>query len=302
MKIEDKKFHCEKCKGIRNHAILFEKIIEGDDSDNFSWFYKYLVIECSGCENISFVKIYGDTEMITCINDEGYSNYDYYYDTFIYPPLLENGCEIEDVCSLPYIIQNIYKETINAFKYKSFILTAAGFRTIIEAICMELDIKATDLGKKINQLHTKGHISKTESNRLHAIRFIGNDSLHDLDVPKEDQLIVVLDIINNLLINLFIHDKQIKSKMESMICEYSDFIKLLVSLVSKKQVNDIFDLKSLLGKSKRRFDNETLDKFQNIFIGKIKDGVYNFISFIEDGDIKRFKITSLPLDGLNYKI
>ena len=71
---------------------------------------------------------------------------------------------------LPENIRGIYVETIAAFKANISILTAGGLRAIIEALCNHLKIKGANLSERIDLLHNKGHLTLSESKRLHSIR------------------------------------------------------------------------------------------------------------------------------------
>lgn len=256
-----KKKHCNNCKGKRNHKELFEKKIRGDD-DGFVWIEKYQVIECLGCENISFLKIYGD---ITMVDYDYEGNPDYYYDETIFPYFLEKGDELKYQYHLPEAIKIIYKETIDAFKVDSYILTAGGLRAIIEAICNHLKIKKDNLEKRIDTLHNKGHLTLSESKRLHSIRFLGNDALHEIAKPKKEHLHLLLEIVNHLLANLFINDKIIKGKIDTIIDKYEDFIVLIQNLINEELVNKELELDELLGKSKRLIDKSKIKEFERKF-------------------------------------
>ena len=142
------KYFCRNCKGLRNHKLIHEvKTKGGDDNDYFQWIRKYSIIECLGCETVSFLEIYGDTEMIAH-NEDGEP--DYYFDNYIYPLYLEESEELEYVHYIPDSIKVIYRETISAFKTNSYILTAGGLRAIIEAICNHLKIKKGNLADRID--------------------------------------------------------------------------------------------------------------------------------------------------------
>lgn len=194
--IMKEKYFCRTCKGLRNHKEIHqEKTRGGDDEGYFQWIRNFSIIQCLGCETVSFLEIYGDTEMIEH-NENG--ELDYYYDKSIYPNFLEKSDELENQYFIPESIRIIYKETISAFKANSYILTAGGLRAIIEAICNHLKIKKGNLADRIDLLHNKGHLTLSESKRLHSIRFLGNDALHEIEKPKKEQLYILLDIINHL--------------------------------------------------------------------------------------------------------
>lgn len=284
------KKHCNNCKGERNHTELFEKKIRGDD-DGFVWLEKSLVIQCLGCENISFLKIYGDMTMVD-YDYEGNPNY--YFDETIFPYFLEKGDEIKYQHHLPEAIKVIYIETISAFKANSYILTAGGLRAIIEAICNHLKIKKDSLEKRINTLHIKGHLTLSESKRLHSIRFLGNDALHEIAKPKKEHLYILLEIVNHLLANLFINDKIIKGKVDTIIDKYEDFIILMQNLISTDLVNKELNLTELLGKSKRLIDKTKITEFESNLVKEIKSGKLEFISLLSKNGIVIYKIEKVP--------
>jgi hypothetical protein len=288
----DNKFYCRNCKGQRKYNILFEKKIRGSEDDGFyQWIDQYMTIECSGCETISFVHIYGDNQMVTS-DEEG--NYEYYNDITIFPYYLENGTEIKEIHLLPDVIKKVYNETVNAFKAKCYILTAGGFRATIEALCNHLKIRKEDLSVRINLLHEKGFLTKNEAKRLHSIRFLGNDSLHEMEVPKVRQLIVVLEIINHILENLFIHDKKVEENIDVMIDEYDEFLKLLNKLIKPEAVGEVITLNEILGKSKRLFRKEDLKKFEGILINEIKEGINNLFIIVEENGVVKYRIERVP--------
>lgn len=290
----EEKYYCRNCKGVRKHNLLFEKSNSGsDDVDFLQWNDKYMVVECSGCETISFVNVYGDSEMY---NTDNNGKSDYYSNTTIFPLFLEKGTEIEDIYLLPRTIQTIYKETIDAFKSGCYILTAGGFRAIIEALCNNLLIKEDNLSIRINLLYESGYLTLNESKRLHSIRFLGNDSLHEMAVPKEEQLLIVLKIINHLLENLFVHDKKIGDKIDVIIDKYDDFLNLIRSRISNDILGKETSIAELLGKSKRLIKKADIDKFEKSFILEITKGQHDFISIVSSNEKTniKFKIDKIP--------
>lgn len=286
-------YFCRKCKGVRNHNILFEKKLRGDEQ-YIQWIEKFYVVECCGCETISFVKVYGDSEMVY-VDDNGKP--EYYENTQVYPHYLEKERELDDTAYyyLPQKIGTIYAETINAFKIKSYLLAAGGFRAVIEAVCNHLKIKKGNLATRIDTLFDKGYLTKKETKRLHSIRFIGNDSLHELEVPKREQLNIVFEIINHLLENLFIQDQKVNSSLEVIIDTYEEFIKFLRKKITKDCLNKELSIKDILGKSIRTINKKDLQEFEKQLINDIKAGKNDFLSLSKpETDNSIYKITKIP--------
>ncbi|MBL7892807.1 MAG: DUF4145 domain-containing protein [Bacteroidia bacterium] len=291
MKVETKYF-CRNCKGARNHSVLYEKKLKGSDEEySFHWIDSYFVIECAGCETLSFLKVYGDSEMYY-LDEEGEQQYE--HDVKIFPNHLEGCTELEYIHLLPPTIKAIYEETIIALKAKAFILTAGGLRAIIEAICNHLKIKKNDLSNRIDLLHEKGFLTINESRRLHSIRFLGNDALHEIKAPKKEQIFTLLEIVNHLLENLFIADNKIGHNIDRLIDKYEEFIKLLRNKISKEQIYHEMTLKNILGKSLRLIRPKEFKEFERRLKEDINKGVIDYLSIINIKDPLTFKILKMP--------
>lgn len=288
----DNKHHCRTCKGLRHHITIAEKRTRGaEDYDYFQWTDDYFIIECKGCETVSFLRVYGNTEMVE-YDDEG--NIDYVDKTILYPAFIENGREIENFYYLPREINTIYKETLSAFKADAYILTAGGFRAIIEATCNHLKIRKDDLSKRIDLLHGKGFLSLNESKRLHSIRFLGNDALHEMETPKKEQLLILLEIVNHLLENLFIHDKKIADNIDTLIDTYVDFSKLLRNKISKELLGKELTLFEILGKSKRLMKATDLKEFECQLISDIENAKLQFLAIEKKDNATIYKVIKAP--------
>jgi len=286
------KYFCRTCKGLRNHNELFiKKTRGGDDDDFFQWIENYSVIECLGCETISFLKVYGNTDMV----DHDYEgNPEYYFESTIFPNYLDKGNEIEALYYLPENIRGIYVETIAAFKSNVSILTAGGLRAIIEALCNHLKIKGANLSERIDLLHKKGHLTLSESKRLHSIRFLGNDALHEIEKPKKEHLYLLLEMINHLLANLFINDKIIKGKVETIIDTYEEFVRLIKSKITKDMIGASHNLLEILDKSKRLISKEKLKEYEEKFVSEITESKHDFIKITTEKPFIIYEIIKEP--------
>jgi hypothetical protein len=294
----EEKYFCRNCNGKRNHKQLFEKKTSGDEDGFFQWVDNYLVIECLGCETVSFLQVKGDTSMIE-YDEEG--NPDYYFDNLIYPYYIESKSKLVNPYMLPKSLKDIYEETINAFKSNSFILTAGGFRAIIEALCNHLKIrKSGNLEERIDLLHNKGYLTLSESKRLHSIRFLGNNALHEMEKPKKEQLNILLEIINHLLSNLFVNDKMIKGKMETIIDKYDDFLKLIQNKITKEMLDGEFTLNQILGNSKPLIAKKSALELISQFNEEIENGKINFLSLNTETEITKYKILKEPELTFNW--
>ncbi len=294
-----KKHFCRNCKAKRNHKILHEFLRHGEMDDGYiQWSDEYYIIQCLGCDTISFLKVYGDTEMI------GYDDEDepgYLFDMKIYPPYIEIGNEIDNLNSVPETIRVIYQETISAFKAKCNILTAAGLRAIIEAICKDLKIDKGNLEVKINALSQNSHLSVNESNRLHYIRFFGNDALHEIEKPSQKHLAILLDIINHLLSNLYINETRIKENFETLVESFDDFLKLIENKVYNIDKGKKLTLHEILGKSMRLIPKEQYHNFIEKLNNEIKNNNLTFLKLERmKNENDKYEIIEKPILRLPY--
>ena len=259
--------YCISCRQETKHNILFVKEKMSNPEEYHCCEY-YRVVECAGCENVSFRYEFHDFESYHH-DEDGNDEYEINIDT--YPKALKSHKTLNSTYNLPPKIKVVYLETILSFKAESFLLTGVGFRAVIEAICIEEKIKGSNLEQKINNLVKNKLITEKEAERLHTIRFLGNDSIHDMEVPTEKKLYLVLDIVEHLLRNLYLMDKEAKSFLDFVIKEYEDFEELVLQSSMKIKEGEEKTVKQILGKHIRRLGTNLLT-FEPNFIQRIKNG------------------------------
>jgi len=178
---------------------------------------------------------------------------------------------------MPEKIRLIYNEAIDSFNADCFILAGVAFRAVIEAICLEKEIPGSNLEKKINNLVRQKLITEKEANRLHSIRFIGNDSVHEMKVPHEKNLKMVLNIIEHLLNNIYLIDYDTEDVLETVIDKFPEFERLLNLCIRKFSSGDEIPLAKILNKNVRRF-NGKINEFEIELIEKINNNHYTHLS------------------------
>jgi hypothetical protein len=278
------KHYCIICLGETNHNIIIKKTISIDE-EGYSMAWKYFMLECMGCEAISFRKETHDYE--AQYPDEN-DNWTHDITTDIYPPPLKGRKPLTRQHFLPISIRTVYKETLEALKANCYLLTGIGFRAVIEAVCIDKAIAGRTLEAQINNLSKNRFITDAESERLHAVRFLGNDSVHEMAVPKEKTLYVVLEIIEHLLKNLYLIDGQAKSVLDTFITDYDDFEELITNKIKKFKKGDDFPLAKYLEKDIRRL-NDQVTKFEEKLIKQITSGDFKLLTV---GDVKIFGTNS----------
>jgi len=198
--------YCNKCGRDINHQILMDYCEEGTvilDSDyDFKhgkndyighFCYDYQIIKCLGCDTISY-RNYNYFSEYQGIDDDGFREERY--------PALVKRVE-RKLEFMPFTFNQIYKEVIITYNNNNFILCASGIRAILEGICKNKGINNNNLKEKITEMSKKGFISQQHECILHKLRFLGNDAIHNLQVPKQDEINSALDIIEHIIESIY---------------------------------------------------------------------------------------------------
>lgn len=217
------KVFCNRCNTETNHSIKCEHNIEdtvevqydGNLENLHFGTYTYQIIECNGCESISFrisdnIPNYFEIDEKTgkpifSINKPLIT---------IYPERLNNSLPEKKIIGLPLLLKKAYREVIDGYNYDQRILCAAGLRAIVEGICTNHNINGRYLKDKINSLAENGLISKELSESLKVHKLLGDSALHRLDIPEKYELESAIHLIELTLETLYsvpIHHKDLKS-------------------------------------------------------------------------------------------
>lgn len=284
------KDYCPNCYQNTNHRSLFKENISSKDFEDFRWTKDYEVIKCEGCENIQYKTTYSDESMTAYdphTDDEvDFSDHNYY------PRNLKGHKVLKNIYYIPDKIRIVYIETIEAMKNNCYLLSAVGLRAIIEAICLEQNIMGRNLELKINNLSRNKLITEKDSNRLHSIRFLGNDSVHEMEVPKEDKLNIALKIVESLIDNLYLIDIDANMHLDTIITDYEKFRNLFLRRFIPMAQNEEKSIKELLGKDYRRIETSYVANFTQQIIDEINN---NIIGNISVGNIKNSTVENSPV-------
>lgn len=284
--------YCRSCEKNTNTKILAEDIESHRDEYNCDIIHQ--IVQCKGCDTKSFRKVFVDIEAAyPTYNDE----WEVPEDITIYPKTVEGHREINEISDIPEIVETIYSEILLALKEDANILAGLGLRAAVEAVCNNLNIKGRNLEVRINKLVTAGFISKKDAERLHAIRFMGNDAAHDIKPPKNEALKVALQIVEHLILSVYILEKKVNGTLETITSKYDVF----ESIIEKKLVNfndgDEYPIAKLLGKDLRRV-KESIQTLEKELIKKIKDGSFSKLSV---GKVAIFQGSKDPLQHFIVK-
>lgn len=202
------KLFCNTCRQSTNHKVVRSYCDTYRREDNPEMPVDYAegtweIIQCVGCETVSFRELWLTSEH--WVTNEDPTEYRY-------PEADKDRLDVKSFRQAPDNIYRIYKESIQSFNIGNYILCAAGLRTVIEGICEEeiakngqmSSKKLGTLQKKINGLHETKILSERHAEILHALRFIGNEAVHQLTAPPEDDLKAAIEIVEHTLENLYV--------------------------------------------------------------------------------------------------
>lgn len=184
----------------------------GQIPDTVDWSEDYQIIQCQGCDRISFRIDGWFSEYQDFDSDGTYMK--------IYPKRSPQKLTVKDFWEVPTILRRIYRETIECFNFESYTLCAAGLRALVEGICSEQQItdgpveskdssgkttikRKKNLQGKIAGLHEKGALTKGNSDILHEHRYLGNEAVHQLSQPSKDELKLAIEIIEHILESIY---------------------------------------------------------------------------------------------------
>lgn len=230
-----RKVYCDKCNIETNHGIVKKYEEKSNPSDDFQWSSEYLIVQCLGCDNISFVSIYRDedcwryddrgnriwTDTCTVHHKDGGS-------TSYLPPSDEELTPLKgysprlplEFSNVPAKLEKLYNQVVDVYNYNYLLLCSAGIRTLIEAICKELliskgklynengevrlnnkekVIESSSLEGKIYGLYEKDYIVWEQVKVLQTIREIGNTAVHEIKEPQRSDLKNSIIIIEKVL-------------------------------------------------------------------------------------------------------
>ena len=277
MSTNNTKDYCPNCQQTTNHKCLFSVSEMSEYNSEFHWEQNYETIQCLGCENIQFRNRYTHEDMFR-YTEEGYE--ESYDESKYYPKVLNNHSLVKNLHHLPDKIRIVYIETIEALINNCYLLAGVGLRAIIEAICIDQNISGRNLEFKINNLVRNKLITEKDGKRLHSIRFLGNDSVHEMDVPKEEKLRIALEIAEQLVKSQYLIDIDISQHLDTIISEYEDFKNIILRKIRTVVINigDEINIKEILKKDFRRIETSYLSNFTTQLVDEIQNNIITTIS------------------------
>lgn len=213
--------HCSQCDRPTRHMIMtsydYSASEEYDDGFSVDWASSHQVVQCQGCMTSSFRQSNWFSEDVQQISDDEYDDGER---VTLYPKRSGNTRPVKEFWEVPHNLRRIYRESIDCYNNDSYTLTAAGLRALIEGLCAQLGVidgpktivkadgteevkRLKNLEGKISGLHEKGFLTEKSATLLHEHRFMGNDAVHELARPSDNELALAIEIIEHTFDAIF---------------------------------------------------------------------------------------------------
>lgn len=266
---------CRACGRNTRHEILFNL-----EEENLPELYHekdtWQVVKCMGCLSIGFRYRNDDFEQVW---EDADGDVHHKIEISTFPRVISNHKKLASAFHIPSLIRKVYEQTLSAYGEKAYVLASIGLRATIEAVCNQLNLSRNPLEKRIDQLFKGGYVSNGDKKRLHAIRFLGNDAVHEIKEPRESELRVALEIVEHLLNSVFILEKKAKS-LETVIENYDEFLPVLASCAKANSCDQGISLSTLLGRQ-RRLVGQNIEAFETTLKIDITSGNVPFLKLAQ---------------------
>ena len=183
--------HCNKCSNVTKHYVLAAQKKEMDSSEypypySVDWSDTYEILECCGCEEITFRRT------IFC------SEWEELEFTF-FPPRVSRRAPSWIQSLEDYETKGLLAEIYTALHADNRRLAVMGARSVLDRF---LVAKVGDCGsfkKKLEKLEDGGHVSDREREVLQAALEAGHAAAHRGHQASPEEVNMVMDIVESLL-------------------------------------------------------------------------------------------------------
>ena len=200
---------CRTCCRRTEHAVLRKVKLE-DEGEEQQW----QIVRCGGCWTHAFRQGSALTHWTHELDQEIYTDVcgetgEHHWEWTVYPEP-EFRTEAVDKSKLPELVQRLYAETLIAFNHRAMTLAAAGLRAVVEATCLDKGCIKGDLKEKIEALVTQGVFLKRDADYLQDHRLFGNEAVHKMNAPPEEEFGLALEVLEHLLTTVYVIPLHIK--------------------------------------------------------------------------------------------
>lgn len=205
---------CRECDKETLHHIIFSYDENGrqdyGNNNEVSWLIRNEIIQCLGCETVSFRTVQTDSESVEYYyKPDGTTGVDNCETIKYYPARMAAGNAI-DAYMLPRKVHDIYIETGLAIESEQYVLAGIGIRAIVETICKDKKAEGKSLYDQINSLVEMSIVTPEGADTLHKLRVLGNEAAHEVKSHNSQQLRLAMEIIEHMLDGTYVIPAKVK--------------------------------------------------------------------------------------------
>lgn len=193
---------CTRCKVDTLHAIRFE-VNERVDHDGMTQWTEHQLLECRGCQTVSFRTNSTNTEDFEPDPDDDGKLVLVDHES-LYPSRIAGAAPMARTYYLPWALQRIYNETHSALSANMPVLAGIGIRAIVETLCSDRQANGSNLAKRIDDLVAQNVITKDGAKILHSLRVMGNEAAHEVTPHKTENLLTAMRVVEHALQGVYI--------------------------------------------------------------------------------------------------
>jgi hypothetical protein len=122
----------------------------------------------------------------------------------LWPPWQTRRSRLSNYHRLPTRLARIYVETNAAIDGEQAVLAAVGIRAIVEAVCKHKRARGRNLKLRINDLVSRGILTKKQSRALHKARLLGNSAAHEVSAAEPEALEAAMSVGEHMLTSVYL--------------------------------------------------------------------------------------------------
>ena len=195
---------CVTCGAPTRHKVVAARNVQVDESEgDFSIYLwdDYEIVECQGCQTISFRHAHRDTENVLHTEDMKAELID---DVSVYPPRSIRKTSLGDAIELPFPMRSLYLETCRALDAGLHHLVALAFSPLMEATMKDQAVPGRSVFHRIDAAAKRGLVTAAEAEILHKVRDIRNAADHEAERPLDSSTMAAFEVLERLLSRIYV--------------------------------------------------------------------------------------------------
>lgn len=203
---------CSRCHQITNHRIV-ACVDRSIDWDDYVLEQQFEILECCGCEEISFRRDWQSSDEVEYDEQSGQEGEAWHHEE-VFPYRLAGRSELRDIWLLPNSVRVIYQETLGALIGGQRVLAGVGVRALVETVCRQEGAQGLNLKSQIDWLVLANVLGTAGGEILHNLRVMGNAAAHEVKPHSDTELAGAMDVVEHLLQGVYILPARARAQRE----------------------------------------------------------------------------------------